>query len=98
MASRFGQISVSISTPTAGSAWRRKRRTAPGTSNGSQSWASPSRSKACPAARPVAVPWVSRMRAPGRAARKASSSGAAARVSPSETACTQIDPGAIGSR
>ena len=46
---------------------------------------------ACPAARPVAVPWVSRMRAPGRAARRASSSGAAARVSPSETACTQID-------
>ena len=41
MASRFGQISVSISTPTTGSAWRRKRRTAPGTSNGSQSWASP---------------------------------------------------------
>ena len=73
----------------AGSGGRRRA-----VSNGSQSCASPSRSSAWPAARPVAVPWVSRMRTPGRAARKASSSGAAARVSPSETACTQTAPGA----
>ena len=41
-ASRFGQISVSISTPAIGCALRRKRRTAPGVSNGSQTWRSPS--------------------------------------------------------
>ena len=45
--SRLGQISVSISTPTAGATWRRKRRTAPGVSNGSQAWRSPARSSAC---------------------------------------------------
>ena len=48
----------------------RKRRAPPGVSHGSQAWRSPSRSSAVPAARPVAVPWVSSRRRPGRAARK----------------------------
>ena len=90
--SRFGQISVSISTPTRGRNWRKKRFTTPGVSYGSQACWSPSRSSALPAARPVAVPWVSSIRMPGRALRKASISAAAARVSPSDTACTHTQP------
>ena len=48
----------------------RKRRTPPGVSHGSQAWRSPSRSSSWPAARPVAVPWVSSRRRPGRACAK----------------------------
>ena len=71
----------------------RKRRTAPGVSSGSQHCVSPSRSSAMPASRPVAVPWVSSRRMPGRRARRASTSAPDARVSPSDTACSQIAPG-----
>ena len=91
--SKAGQTSVSISTPTAGRCACRKRRTAPGVSQGSQACASPSRSSELPAARPVAVPWVSSRRSVGSCARKAAIKGAAAWVSPSDTACSHSRPG-----
>ncbi|MGF6409899.1 hypothetical protein OKW37_001569 [Paraburkholderia sp. MM5482-R2] len=49
-----------------------------------------------PVARPLGVMCVSRMRASGRAFISASISGCAARVSPTDTACTQIN-GALSS-
>jgi len=48
-----------------------------------------------PASRPVAVPCVSSNRISGRRSRSASISALDARVSPNDTACTQIDPGSI---
>ena len=84
-----GHTSVSIKRPISGAVCCRKRRTAPGESQGCQTCTSPGCSRATPAARPVAVPWVSTRRMPGIALRKAATNRAAARVSPSDTACTQ---------
>ena len=96
-ASRFGHTSVSISTPTAGRKCLMKRPAAPGVSYGSQVCRSPGRSSAAPAARPVAVPCVSSRRRPGSRSRSASTSDAAARVSPSDTACSHSQPDDAGS-
>ena len=83
---RFGQTSVSISTPMAGRNCRRKRATAPGVSHGSHTCTSPGCKSFSPSARPVAVPWVSSRRMPGNCARNSRSKMAAARVSPRDTA------------
>ena len=95
---QLGQTSVSISTPMAGRNCARKRRTAPGVSKGSQVWRSPSRSSSRPASRPVAVLWVSSRRSLGRRSRSAATSAAAARVSPSDTACSHSQPAEGASR
>ncbi|KEH10109.1 hypothetical protein GY14_08765 [Delftia tsuruhatensis] len=86
MATRLGQTSVSMSTPTAGLNCCTKRRTAAGVSQGCQTCRSPDCSSRRPSVRPVAVPWVSSRRMPGRRSRSAVSKMAAARVSPSDTA------------
>ena len=88
-ATRLGQTSVSISRPTSGRKCAKKRPTAEGVSHGCQTCTSPGCSKALPASRPVAVPWVSTRRMPGRLSRKRASKATAARVSPSDTACNQ---------
>jgi len=84
-----GQTSVSISTPMRGWNLSRKRATAPGVSHGCQTWVSPGSSSLAPSSRPVAVPCVSRIGTPGYCRRSSAIRMAAARVSPSETACTQ---------
>src|SRR5436853_54610 len=83
MATRLGHTSVSMSTPTAGLNCCTKRRTTAGVSQGGQTCGSPGGRSRGPSVRPVAVPWVSSRRRPGRRSRSAVSKMAAARVSPS---------------
>jgi len=87
-----GQTSVSISTPMRGAKRSRKRPTAPGSSHGCQTCRSPGCSSLAPSSRPVAVPCVSRIGMSGCWRRSSAIRIAAARVSPSETACTQQPP------
>ena len=70
---------------------RRNRPTAPGVSQGCHTCSSPGSSSFSPSARPVAVPWVSSRRMPGSCSRNWASKMAAARVSPSDTACTHTN-------
>ena len=70
--------------------WARKRRTAPACRRAA-AWRSPSRSSSRPASRPVAVLGQQQAQ-PGRRSRSAAISAAAARVSPSDTACTHSQP------
>ncbi|MNV83646.1 hypothetical protein D3C71_1774630 [compost metagenome] len=75
----------------AGRNLRKNRDTAPGVSHGCQTCTSPACSSFSPSALPVAVPWVSSRRMPGNCSRSSASKMAAARVSPSDTACTQTN-------
>ena len=90
-ATQLGHTSVSKTMAARGWKYCKNRCTTAGVSHGCQTCTSPSCNRLWPCARPVAVPWVSKIFNAGEsdiASRNACSNTAAARVSPSETACT----------
>ena len=89
-ATQLGHTSVSSTTAKCGSKCLRNFCTMAGVSQGCQTCTSSSFKRDTPKARPVAVPWVKTMRILEYSARNACSKTSAARVSPKETACTQM--------